>query len=109
MNDILAKDGHHDVTIGTSQPFLARIELHLHTEGISREQRHEEHQDTWHKHRGQRVVIATLRIGYHVRIDGNRLQRRLDLAGCGTLSRQRGLSHCCRTQRTDGLHILHRH
>ena len=74
-----------------------------------REQRHEEHQDARHKHGGQRVVIAALRVGYHVRIDGDRLQCSLDLCGRRSLGRERGLTHCRRSERADGLHVLHRH
>ena len=66
MDDVLAEDGHEDVVASAGEPFLARVKLHLHSERVGRQQRHEKHQDAWHKDRGQAVVVTALRVGDHV-------------------------------------------
>ena len=106
VNNVLADDGYDDVSVGTSEPFLASIKLHLHTESVCREQSHEKHQDTGHKDGSQTVIVTTLGIGYHVCVDGYGLQRRLDLRGRCALCTKRGLSHSRRAKHTDSLHIL---
>ena len=95
MNKKLAQKGHNNVVIGSSQPFLASVKLHFHANRIGRKQCHEEHQNARHENGRQTVVVTALRIGYHVGIDGHRLQCSLNLIGCGALGTEHGLSHGC--------------